>query len=50
MLIIKRYCTLWYAKEGHDLMVTIKHFALNEQEVNARSGVMVWANEQALRK
>ncbi len=38
------------AQEDHDLMVTIKHFALNEQEVNARSGVMVWANEQALRE
>lgn len=36
--------------QDHDVMVTIKHFALNEQEVNARSGVMVWANEQALRE
>lgn len=36
--------------QAHDVMVTIKHFALNEQEVNARSGVMVWANEQALRE
>ncbi len=36
--------------QEHDVMVTIKHFALNEQEVNARSGVMVWANEQALRE
>ncbi len=36
--------------QEHDVMVTIKHFVLNEQEVNARSGVMVWANEQAMRE
>lgn len=36
--------------QDHNVMVTIKHFALNEQEVNARSGVMVWANEQAMRE
>lgn len=36
--------------QEHDIMVSIKHFALNEQEVNARSGVIVWANEQAMRE
>ncbi len=36
--------------QKHNVMVTIKHFALNDQEVNARNGVMVWANEQALRE
>lgn len=36
--------------QDNNLMVTIKHFILNEQEVNARSGVMVWANEQAIRE
>lgn len=36
--------------EGHDVVTFIKHFALNEQEINARKGVSVWANEQALRE
>ncbi|WOO88140.1 glycoside hydrolase family 3 C-terminal domain-containing protein [Mollicutes bacterium LVI A0039] len=36
--------------QEHDVMVTIKHFALNEQEVNARSGLIIWANEQAMRE
>lgn len=36
--------------QDNNLMVTIKHFILNEQEINARSGVMVWANEQAIRE
>lgn len=36
--------------QSKDILVFIKHFALNEQEINARSGVMVWANEQAIRE
>lgn len=36
--------------QSKDILVFMKHFALNEQEVNARSGVMVWANEQAIRE
>jgi len=36
--------------QSHNIIVTMKHFALNEQEVNARSGVLVWANEQAIRE
>lgn len=36
--------------ESKHLLVTMKHFALNEQETNARSGIYVWANEQAIRE
>jgi len=36
--------------QSKNVLVFMKHFALNEQEVNARSGIMVWANEQALRE
>jgi len=36
--------------QSHNILVFMKHFALNEQEVNARSGVCVWANEQAIRE
>ncbi|MFV0440120.1 MAG: glycoside hydrolase family 3 protein [Lachnospirales bacterium] len=36
--------------QSKDIIVFMKHFALNEQEINARSGVMVWANEQAIRE
>lgn len=36
--------------QSKNIIVTMKHFALNEQEVNARSGVLVWANEQAIRE
>lgn len=36
--------------QSHDVLVFIKHFALNEQEINARKGVSVWANEQTLRE
>lgn len=32
------------------LITFMKHFALNEQEINARSGVHVWADEQAIRE
>jgi len=36
--------------QSHNILVFMKHFALNDQEVNARSGVIVWTNEQALRE
>jgi beta-glucosidase len=36
--------------QSKHILVFMKHFVLNDQEVNARSGLMVWANEQALRE
>ncbi|GAA1708434.1 glycoside hydrolase family 3 protein [Isoptericola hypogeus] len=36
--------------ESRGVLTFMKHFALNEQEVNARSGVNVFASEQALRE
>lgn len=37
--------------QNHNILVFMKHFVLNEQEVNARlPGVSVWVNEQALRE
>lgn len=36
--------------QEHDILVFIKHFVLNDQEINARSGVAVWLNEQAMRE
>ncbi|MPM15291.1 hypothetical protein SDC9_61659 [bioreactor metagenome] len=36
--------------ESRHILVTMKHFVLNEQETNARSGIYVWANEQAIRE
>lgn len=36
--------------QSQNVLVFIKHFVLNEQEINARSGVSVWANEQAMRE
>lgn len=36
--------------QSHDILVFMKHFALNDQETNARSGIYVWANEQAIRE
>jgi len=36
--------------ENQDITVFMKHFVLNDQEINARSGVNVWVNEQALRE
>ncbi len=36
--------------QSQNIIVFLKHFALNEQEINARSGLMVWANEQAIRE
>lgn len=36
--------------EDQDVIVFMKHFAMNEQEINARSGILVWSNEQAIRE
>lgn len=36
--------------QDQGIIVFLKHFALNEQETNARSGIMVWSNEQAIRE
>lgn len=36
--------------QSQNILVFLKHFALNEQEINARSGIMIWANEQAIRE
>lgn len=36
--------------QSRDVLTFMKHFALNEQETNARSGVHVWIDEQALRE
>ncbi len=36
--------------EDQDVITFVKHFALNEQETNARSGVNVFLDEQALRE
>ena len=40
------------AKGAGDQGVTVfmKHFLMNEQETNARSGLLVWSNEQAMRE
>ncbi|MFA9466207.1 MAG: glycoside hydrolase family 3 N-terminal domain-containing protein [Velocimicrobium sp.] len=35
--------------QSHHIMVTVKHFALNEQEKN-REGLLTWANEQSMRE
>ncbi|MFS0752773.1 glycoside hydrolase family 3 protein [Oceanobacillus sp. 1P07AA] len=32
------------------VIVFMKHFIMNEQETNARSGMLVWSNEQAMRE
>lgn len=32
------------------LLVFMKHFVMNDQETNARSGIIVWSNEQAMRE
>ena len=36
--------------QSRDILVFMKHFILNEQEINARSGLSVWASEQAIRE
>lgn len=40
------------SKGAQDQGVTVfmKHFIMNEQETNARSGMLVWSNEQAMRE
>jgi len=36
--------------QSKHIIVTMKHFVLNDQETNARSGIYIWANEQAIRE
>lgn len=36
--------------QDQGVMVTIKHFVMNNEETNARSGIFCWTNEQALRE
>jgi beta-glucosidase len=36
--------------QSKDVAVTMKHFIANDQEINARSGLFTWMNEQALRE
>lgn len=36
--------------EDQGVLTTIKHFVLNDQEVNARTGINVFASEQAMRE
>lgn len=36
--------------EDQGIIAFMKHFALNDQETNARSGNLIWANEQAIRE
>ncbi|CAM3278860.1 glycoside hydrolase family 3 N-terminal domain-containing protein [Vagococcus fessus] len=36
--------------QDQGVIVFMKHFVLNDQETNARSGIYVWANEQAMRE
>lgn len=36
--------------KDQDVIVFMKHFAMNDQETNARSGILVWSNEQAIRE
>jgi beta-glucosidase len=42
----------YLSKGAQDQGVTVfmKHFIMNEQETNARSGILVWSNEQAMRE
>lgn len=36
--------------QDQGVIVFMKHFAMNDQETNARSGLYVWANEQSIRE
>jgi len=36
--------------QSKKVLVFMKHFVLNDQEINARNGLMLWTNEQALRE
>lgn len=36
--------------QEQDIIVFMKHFAMNDQETNARSGLYVWGNEQSIRE
>lgn len=36
--------------QDQGVVVFMKHFVMNDQETNARSGIVVWSNEQAMRE
>ena len=36
--------------QDQGVIVFMKHFAMNDQETNARSGLYVWANQQSIRE
>ncbi len=36
--------------QSQGVVTTMKHFLLNDQEVHARTGINIWADEQALRE
>ncbi len=36
--------------QSKDVAVTMKHFIMNDQEINARAGLFLWSNEQAIRE
>ncbi len=36
--------------ESQGVVTFMKHFVLNDQETNARTGINIWSNEQALRE
>lgn len=36
--------------QNQGIIVFMKHFAMNDQETNARSGLYVWGNEQSIRE
>lgn len=36
--------------QDQGVIVFMKHFVMNDQEANARSGIVVWAHEQAMRE
>ena len=36
--------------QSQNVLTFMKHFVLNDQETNARSGINIWVNEQALRE
>jgi beta-glucosidase len=36
--------------QDQGIIAFMKHFALNDQETNARTGNLIWANEQAIRE
>ncbi len=36
--------------QSKDVAVTMKHFIMYDQEINARAGLFLWSNEQAIRE